>query len=154
VLSDETKTDAFSEFVSSTEASLRYALTAAVGAEYGRDAAAEALAYGWEHWDRLRHLENPAGYLYRVGLNYGRRLRSRRRVGLPEIPTPIPWVEPGLPAALSKLSERQRATVHLVYGYEWSTAEVAALLGVSKGTAQRHLERAMAKLRHELGVEQ
>ncbi len=54
MLPDETKTDAFTEFVSHIEAKLRYALAAALGTEYGRDAAAEALAYSWEHWDRVQ----------------------------------------------------------------------------------------------------
>ena len=40
-------------------------------------ATAEALAWGWEHLDRLRTMENPAGYLYRVG--YRRGIRQRRK---------------------------------------------------------------------------
>jgi RNA polymerase sigma-70 factor (ECF subfamily) len=154
VLSDQTKTDAFTEFVSSVEAKLRYALTAALGTEYGREAAAEALAYGWEHWDRVRDADNPGGYLYRVGLNHGKKLGARGRVSLPDVsPQKLPWVEPGLPAALRGLPEQQRVTVYLVYGDQWSMTEVASLLGVSKGTVQKHLERAMEKLRRRLGVE-
>ena len=63
----------------------------------------------------------------------------------------LPWVEPGLPAALACLSERQRTAVMLVYGLEWSFAEVAELLDVSKGTVQTQAGRGMAKLRKELG---
>ena len=125
MLPDETKTDAFTLFVSQVEDKLRFALTAALGTEYGREAAAEALAYGWEHWDRVREADNPAGYLYRVGLNHGKKPRSR---------------------------EQQRVTVFLVHGHEWSMTEVAILLGVSKGTVQKHLERGMEKLRRKLGV--
>jgi len=33
----------------------------------GREVAQEALEYGWEHWERLRSMENPVGYLYKVG---------------------------------------------------------------------------------------
>jgi len=154
VLPDETKTGAFTEFVSHVEDKLRYALTAALGTEYGREAAAEALAYGWEYWDRVRETDNPAGYLYRVGLNHGKKLRVRGRVNLPDVPLQkLPWVEPGLPAALRGLPEQQRVTVYLVYGHEWSMTEVASLLGVSKGTVQKHVERAMDKLRRNLGVE-
>ena len=153
MLSDETKTDAFTEFVSEVEEKLRYALTAALGTEYGREAAAEALAYGWEHWDRVREVSNPGGYLYRVGLNHGKRLRARGRVRLPDVPLQkLPWVEPGLPVALRGLPEQQRVTVFLVHGHEWSLTEVASLLGVSKGTVQKHVERAMEKLRRKLGV--
>ena len=154
VSGDDTKTDAFTEFVSHMESKLRYALSAALGTEYGREAAAEALAYGWEHWDRVREADNPGGYLYRVGLNHGKKLRAWGRVNLPDVPLEkLPWVEPGLPAALIGLPEQQRVSVYLVYGHEWSMTEVASMLGVSKGTVQKHVERAMEKLRRGLGVE-
>ena len=154
MLPDETKTDAFTEFVSQVEDKLRFALTAALGTEYGREAAAEALAYGWEHWDQLQEANNPSGYLYRVGINHGKKLRARGPVRLPGVPLQkLPWVEPGLPPALRGLPEQQRVTVFLVYGHEWSMTEVASLLGVSKGTVQKHLERGMEKLRRKLGVE-
>jgi DNA-directed RNA polymerase specialized sigma24 family protein len=154
LLSDETKTDSFTEFVSTVEGNLRYALTAAFGAEQGREAVAEALAYGWEHWDHLQGMENPAGYLYRVALNHARKTRTRRRVSLPQAALEkVPWVEPGLPDALARLSEQQRVAVYLVFGHEWSMSEVATLMGVSKSTVQTHVERGMRKLRRRLAVE-
>jgi RNA polymerase sigma-70 factor (ECF subfamily) len=154
LLSDEIKTDSFTEFVSNVEGSLRHALTAAFGAEQGREAVAEALAYGWEHWDHVEGMDNPAGYLYRVALNHGRKSRTRRRVSLPQVAFgKVPWVEPGLPDALARLSEQQRVAVYLVFGHEWSLSEVAVFLGVSKSTVQRHVERGMKKLRRRLAVE-
>jgi RNA polymerase sigma-70 factor (ECF subfamily) len=151
---DETETDSFAEFVSDVEARLRPALTAAFGAEPGREAVAEALAYGWEHWDRVQAMDNPAGYLYRVAHNHARKVRNGRRVSLPQAPlAAVPWVEPGLPDALARLSQRQRVAVYLVFGLEWSTSEVATFLGVSKTTVQKHVERGMEKLRRRLGVE-
>ena len=154
MLPDATRADEFTEFVSSVEAKLRHALTAALGVDRGRDAAAEALAYGWEHWDRVKGLENPTGYLYRVGLNWGRKSRRRQRVRLPQAPLErVPWVEPGLPDALARLSDKQRVAVYLVYGHEWSLGEVARLLDVSKGTVQKQVERGLVKLRRRLGVE-
>jgi len=54
-------------FVERTGSRLRAALVAAYGPDVGADAAAEALAYGFEHWDELESMSNPAGYLYRVG---------------------------------------------------------------------------------------
>ena len=90
--------------MTTTEARLRIALSAAHGLETGREAAAEALAYGWEHWDRIQTMENPAGYLYRVGQNQARRMRPKQPLSLPAVdPQREPWVEPGLPAALAKL---------------------------------------------------
>ncbi len=46
---------------------LRQVLVAAYGPNVGLDVTAEAFAYAWENWDRLHAMENPAGYLCRVG---------------------------------------------------------------------------------------
>ena len=43
--------------------------------------------------------------------------------------------------------------MYLVFGHEWSMAEVAELLDLSKSTVQNHVERGMKKLRRRLGVE-
>lgn len=151
---DETRTTDFAGFVSASERGLRQSLTAALGPEVGREAAAEALAYGWENWERVEGLDNPAGYLYRVGLNWGKRSFGRRSVVFQEVPeSPRDWFEPGLPDALAGLSEKQRVVVYLVHGHDWSLSEVADLLEISKGTAQKHKERGMAKLRRQLKVE-
>jgi DNA-directed RNA polymerase specialized sigma24 family protein len=152
VLSDETKADSFTEFVEENETKVRQSLTAAFGLERGREATAEALAYGWEHWDRVSNMENPTGYLYRVGYDRARRM-AQRKVRLPEVELGHEtWVEPMLPAALSALPERQRVVVALLHGYQWSMAEVAEHLGVSKGTVQTHAERGLKRLRRKLGV--
>jgi len=75
-------------------------------------------------------------------------------VALPAVdPDGESWVEPGLPAALEKLSEQQRVVVALVHGYQWSMSEVAELLDVSKSTVQSYDERGLRRLRTKLGVE-
>ncbi len=154
MLPEETKADSFVEFVTRTEARLRIALSAAHGSERGREAAAEALAYAWEHWDRINTMDNPVGYLYRVGHNHAKSLRSKQAVSLPGVDVQrIPWVEPSLPAALAKLSEQQRVVVALLHGYQWSMSEVAELLDVSKSTVQSYDKRGLARLRSKLGVE-
>ena len=57
----------FTDFVENTELDLRRALIARYGPERGREATAEAFAYAWEHWNRIKDMKNPSGYLYRVG---------------------------------------------------------------------------------------
>jgi DNA-directed RNA polymerase specialized sigma24 family protein len=144
--------ESFTEFVREVEPRLKRALVAAFGVERGLEAVSEALAYGWEHWDQVKKRPNPAGYLFGVGRNKARR-GIRRRLVFPE--TPIDhdlWVEPGLPAGLQRLSERQRVTVMLIHGDEWTLREVADLLGVSVPTVQQHADRGMAKLRAAMGV--
>jgi DNA-directed RNA polymerase specialized sigma24 family protein len=154
MLRDETASETFSTFVAEHEARLRHALTARFGAETGKEAAADALAYGWEHWDRVATMENPVGYLYTVGRDRGRRMMGRRRVVFPSLPEErAPWVEPGLSPAVAALPARQRTVVLLLHGYEWTQNEVAEVLGISKASVQRHAERAMARLRRKLGVD-
>jgi RNA polymerase sigma-70 factor (ECF subfamily) len=142
----------FTEFVREHEVSLRHALIASCGGQLGLDATADALAYGWEHWDRVGSMENPVGYLYKVGRNRARRSRNRRRILFAgESVDGVPDIEPGLPAALDGLSSRQRTAVVLVYCYQWSHSEVGEVLGVSKATVQKHAERGLVRLRRELG---
>jgi DNA-directed RNA polymerase specialized sigma24 family protein len=153
LIPDQTRVDDFVEFVETNEHRLRHALTAAMGFEAGKEAAAEALAYGWEHWERVGAMVNPLGYLYTVGRSRGGRLLSRRHPEFPVIPEDrTPWFEPGLPAALAGLPERERTVVLLLHGYGWHMTEVAETLGVSKSTVQTHAERGMKKLRRKLGV--
>jgi len=151
-MSQQVGVESFVDFAERTSPRLKAALVAAVGIDRAPDAAAEALEYGWEHWDRVRSMENPAGYLYRIGVSRGR----RRRPLHPVLPVPpsgeMPWVEPGLPKALSRLSEKQRVVVLLVHSFGWTQEEAAELLGVSRATAQTHLERGMRRLRSSLGV--
>jgi DNA-directed RNA polymerase specialized sigma24 family protein len=154
MLRDETTSETFSMFVEEHEARLRHALTARFGSNVGKEAAADALAYGWEHWEQVRSMENPVGYLYTVGRDRGRRMSRRRRVLFPSIPVGrAPWVEPGLSRAVADLPERQRTVVLLLHGYDWTQSEVAEVLGISKASVQRHGERAMARLRRKMGVD-
>ena len=142
----------FAEFHDTAEPKLRRALIARYGGDVGREATAEALAYGWEHWARVQTMKNPLGYLYRVGQSKSRRLWPKRSVFDPKPATELPWVEPGLPSALNKLSARQRQVVVLVHGFEYTHKEVADLLGLSRSSIQNHVERGLARLRSELEV--
>jgi DNA-directed RNA polymerase specialized sigma24 family protein len=146
----------FAALCAAVEPGLRRALVAAYGPDLGSDAAADALAWAWEHFERVEAMDNPAGYLWRVGQTSVRRAAGRRR----------PWpgagpaadaggehsYEPGLTRALGGLSERQRAAVLLVHGYGYPLAEAAGLLGCRVRTLRNHLDRGLAKIRLTLGV--
>ena len=143
----------FDRFFADAEPRLRRALVARYGSDVGRDATSEALAYAWEHWDRVRSLDNPLGYLYRVGQSRSRRFIPRR-VGFPApVERGLPWVEPALPLALRSLSGRQRQAVVLVEAFGYTHDEVATLLGISRSTVQNHVERGLTKLRTILEVD-
>ena len=153
-LADGRLIDSFSVFMKETEAGLKHALVAAFGSERGLEAAAEAWAHGWEHWERVRVMENPAGYLWGVGRNKARSAKSHSRLLFPSVPVERErWVEPGLPRGLEQLSEKQRVSVLLKHGYGWTYAEISELLGISIASSQKHVERGLAKLRKALGTE-
>ena len=152
LVSSDTRTESFSDFVVEVEPRLHTALVASLGIDHAREGTAEALAWAWEHWDRVKVMTNPAGYLYRVARTKARRLYRRQRPELPPAPSDeMPWIEPGLPAALARLSDRQRVVVFLVHAAGWSQAEVAEFLKLSHGAVQKHAERGLARLRTALG---
>jgi len=143
----------FESFYREVEPRLGRALVAACGPVIGRDAAAAALAYGFEHWQRVQAMANPAGYLYRVGRTAARRA-ARRLVPAVDEAVAAQWgFEPGLPRALAALTEQQRCAVLLVHAYEWPLVDAADLLGISVSSLRNHLRRGLAKLRSNLGVD-
>jgi DNA-directed RNA polymerase specialized sigma24 family protein len=142
----------FDALVREVEPRLRHALVAVYGQERGRDATAEALAYAWEHREKVMWMANPAGYLYRVGRSRGRNRRLTPRF-VPIEPARLPDIEPGLPGALDCLSERQRLTVVLVHAYSYDRQEVASILDISVSAVDTHLARGLVKLREKLGVQ-
>jgi DNA-directed RNA polymerase specialized sigma24 family protein len=151
----------FDDFVADVEPRLRRALVAAYGAEAGREAAAEALAWAWQNWARVRFMDNAAGYLWRVGQTAVRtaaRRRHREVMAVVEVELqPLdghrePRVEPALDAALAALSPQQRAAVILVHGYGYPLSEAAGVLSCSISTLRNHLQRALRRLHAALEV--
>lgn len=146
--------DSFDVFVERVRPALLQALVSTYGPVDGREACVDALSWAWEHRDRLAEIEQPVGYLYRVGQSATRRFSSK--------PVParladvldhrFPDVEPQLLPALSRLSDQQRTVVVLVHGYQWRQAEVAELLGVNPSTVRDYLNRAIERLRNDLEV--
>ena len=146
----EAEREEFETFVHNFEPRLRRALVAALGFERGRDATAEALAWAWQNFSRVKEMDNKVAFLFRVGQS---KSRSRR--------TPLifersashdPLYDPGLAPALESLTEHQRIAVVLINGFDWKLREVAELMNVSVSTVQTHLERAMESLRDKLEV--
>ena len=130
---------------------LRRAYIGARGVDGAGDAAAEAVAWGWEHRDELRPMANPVGYLYRVGLS-----RTRTRARPVVLPAPadvgVPDVEPALVPALLALSEQQRVSVWLVHACGWTYGETADAMGITASAVGTHVRRALDHLRERLAV--
>lgn len=142
--------DEFEDFVRVNEPRLRRALIGARGSLDGRDATAEAFAYAWEHWQEVRVMTNPMGYLFRVGQS---RTRPRKVAPLPPPGvSETPEGDPDLVAALAGLTELQRVDVFLVHGCGWRQSEVAEVLEVTPSTVSTHVQRGLARLREVLEV--
>jgi RNA polymerase sigma factor (sigma-70 family) len=135
------------------EPRLRRALVSRFGMDVGADAAADAIAWGVEHVDRLVEMQNPTGYLYRVGQSAARRHLQAGRV-------PLRFVSedsrsaPDLPGdvfeELKLLKPEQRVAVLLVHGYGFTYRDVAEILSVSESAVTNHVHRGMRRLRRRL----
>lgn len=126
-------------------------MVARLDSERGREAAAEALAWAFEHWDEVRVMSNPCGYLYRVGVS---KTRPRKSPALDRpAPVTVPLPEPELWSALARLSPRQRVAVVMVYGYGMRVNEVAELTNTTSSSVKTHARRGLSRLRRVLGPE-
>lgn len=126
IVTVRTNATSFTSFVEKTGRPLRQALIAAYGPNVGPDVTAEAFAYAWENWDRLKAMQNPAGYLYRVGQSQRGPAARQRRFGIsetrgrnqPALATPVRvWpirpLEPVRPSLLRSISDSlHRDRVH------------------------------------------
>jgi RNA polymerase sigma factor (sigma-70 family) len=77
---------------------------------------------------------------------------ARGGTGTPTEPQGDPFDNEPLWEALRGLPPRQRAVLVLRYYEEKSEAEIAAVLGVNRGTVKSQTSKAMATLRSRLGT--
>jgi len=149
--SDARRRSDFDAFVSAVEVRLRSALIATYGPVDGRAAAVDALSWAWEHWDKVRGLDNLIGYLYRVGRTAARRDRAGAvRASDRGLHIDDPSVSPELVAALANLSAQQRTAVMLVHAFGWTHRETAELLEMIPSSVQTHVERGLSRLRDQV----
>lgn len=139
------------ELVESAERRLRRSLVAALGHDAGPAATGIAVAYGWEHRERLDTFDGPVGHLYRVG-----RSRTAPRGRGPAF-RPVPdeltdEIEPHLPVALGTLPERQRAALTMVEAAGWTVDEAAEALDITVRTLRLEVADGLERLRTELGL--
>jgi RNA polymerase sigma-70 factor (ECF subfamily) len=115
------------------------------------DATAEAMTRAYERWDEVGTYTNPAGWTYRVGLNWAlsrRRKLTREivRADSPDRAAPPVVVEPELDDALAALPVEQRTVVVLRYLLDWSEFQTAEALDIAPGTVKSRLSRALDRL--------
>ena len=123
-----------------------------------REATDEAFARAAARWARVRRMDSPAGWTFRVALNAlrsemrrrGREADAHRRTGVDD-PFIAQSPDPDLWRAVHALPDRQRAAVVLRYVADLPEAEIAAALGVTRGTVASNLFHARESLAAALG---
>ena len=113
----------------------------------------------WERWDRVREMERPDGYLYRVAMNAFRRRRRRLRLDLrlraavEDAPDPFARVAAGDAAAraLAVLPRRERAALVLTEMLDFDSNEAGELLRIKPSTVRVLAHRARERVRREIG---
>lgn len=105
------------------------------------EATDEALSRALQHWDRVCDMDSPEGWTYRVAVNVVRRLGRRRALErravqrLGSQPKPASIAPDGEVWDLVRaLSERQRMAVVLRYVADLAERDIAAVMGVTRGT--------------------
>jgi RNA polymerase sigma-70 factor (ECF subfamily) len=120
--------------------------------------AQEAFLKVWESWDRVAHMEDRVGYLYRVAMNvfrnrYRRATLALRKTARPQLRTDefdAADVRSGVARGLAKLTPRQRAAVVLTDLIGFGSEEAGRMLGVQPGTVRTLTVQARKVLRDEL----
>jgi RNA polymerase sigma-70 factor, ECF subfamily len=146
----------FTDFYRGARDEVVRALALTLGdAHLAAEAVDEAMARAYARWSKVGGYDNPAGWVYRVGLNWATSvLRRRRRQPAAHIerdPADIgPVSEPTVRAALADLDVRHRAVVVCRYYLGMSEAEIATALGTAPGTVKSRLHRAMRRLESRL----
>ena len=123
--------------------------------EVAADAVQEAFVRAHIRWRRLRHYDDPVGWIRRVALNlvrddHRRTVRKRRAVARLASEPVVVGAEPEpdrLTSLLAALPRQQRMAVALYYVDGLSIAEVAATMGLAEGSVKSHLHDARQRLR-------
>lgn len=124
------------------------------------DAVAEAFTKALSRWDRVKRMQHPTGWVYRVAMNEAKRSLRRgaqeRRLLQAQASTSAAVVAPvegdhDLWQAVAGLPERMRAVVVLRYVADLTEPKIAETLGIRRGTVATMLRRAHERLARELG---
>ncbi len=145
----------FEDFYRATRPDIHRALSLTLRNDaLAAEATDEAMVRAYQRWRTVRTHANPAGWAYRVGLNWARSwLRKVRRevaVTTDDAATDDRPADPELLDALARLPLTLRAVVVLRYFLQWSQAEVAAALDIPLGTVKSRTGQALARLRKDM----
>jgi len=127
------------------------------------DLAQEVFVKAWRAIPRFRGDSSFSTWLYRIAVNACLNFRAARRPASEELPETLADPRAGAEArvedeeeasrireAVSRLPEKQRATLILSVYHELSHEEVAEILGSTVGTVKANLFHALANLRKRM----
>ena len=170
------RSEAEFDAIFATQKTRLYAIAFSVLRDRGEaeDAVQETMWRAWKNWTALRDPSKREAWLTRICLNHCFRRKSKlARVhvaGQDETTGEVasPWaadpvmrsagagpspVDHDLDAAFLVLPLKQRAAVLLHYHYGYTIEQCGELMGCRSGTVRTHVQRALARMREELGDE-
>jgi RNA polymerase sigma-70 factor (ECF subfamily) len=134
--------------------------------EDANDMAQEVFIKAYKAIGRFRGDSSFTTWLYRIAVNTCLNFRAARRAVQEELPETLPDLRPGagvrmeqaerekeVRQAVSRLPDKQRATLILKVYHELTHEEVAGILGSSDGTVKANLFHALGNLRKMLAGE-
>ncbi|MDT5014386.1 MAG: polymerase sigma-70 factor, subfamily [Mycobacterium sp.] len=167
----EGKEATFNGFYDEHAAALfRYARRLTGDAARAQDVVQETLIRAWQHPEVASDSERSArSWLFTVArhmiIDESRTLRFRREVSTPDDADAVERACPDgvndaldrmlIGEALARLTSQHRAVIQRSYIQGWTTAQIAADLGIADGTVKSRLHYALRALRHalrEMGV--
>ncbi len=147
----------FAAFYGRERDGLVRAVALAVGdASLASEAVDEAFARAWTRWRKVAAYDRPAGWVYRVAVNWARSAWRRlgRSVPSQDVPDAVhhdrPVADPALWAALASINPDQRDAIVLHHVLQWTNPEIAEALGVPVGTVKARIHRGLDALRQEV----
>lgn len=145
----------FPSFYQENYKSVTRAIVATVrDVDLAAEATDEAMARAYANWFKVERYDNPAGWVYRVGVNWAisaQRRRNRTSKYQSQSVTELPHlVEPDLYRALGALDSKLRSVVVCRYLLDWTTEQTAEALAIRPGTVKSRLHRALEQLTNQL----
>jgi RNA polymerase sigma factor (sigma-70 family) len=119
------------------------------------DAVDEAFARALDRWDTVSTMASPVGWIYRVALNVLRRRMRRASFERRSVRDDVPprtseMPDPGVWDAVARLPRRQRTAIVLRYVADLPESDIAAAMGIARGTVAATLHAARTRLEQDL----